>query len=322
MATYHNVRFAMVWDPKLRVCTDDELLFFFHLIQIERQNCAGIFRASVGQLCADFCGRFTEAQAKKCIDGLQDKSLLIYDEGWMWLIGTFKNLRSGNASTFVNAKRALEDCGSKLIFDSWWTKYANARHVKEWIGQMEWQGGDQSRNADVRVPTLIPERGPTDLMKESVDRVWTFYCQTMQFKGSLTDKRKGKILERLRETITDPTTGERRRMTVDDLMLAIVNCSMSDWHMGRDPKTAGHIYNSLEDNILKNLEQVEKWIREGSRPDARPAETLMETHKSATKTLDRMKEAERNAVGPEHAKAAIDDVMKKLGKPVKEEVFE
>lgn len=101
-----------------------------------------------------------------------------------------------------------------------------------------------------------------------VERVWAAYTEIMDSTLSLTAGRRNKILTRLRDKIIDRGTKKPRAVTPDDLIAAIRACRASAFHMGDNAHRTR--YNSLEDNILKNQEQMEKWLEKAARPVESP----------------------------------------------------
>src|SRR3990167_4238954 len=234
----------MFGNRKFKGLGDSAFLFFQYLIQYEKNNCAGVFRATASQLSAESEDRWTPAKCRELLEALVNANLVRADGDWIWVIGSFKRA-ARNPRAYASARTALIRCRAKMIFDAWFTKYGAADNVDKWVGPVTFRGEVADPEAVVGQPSpLDPIKASPNLMREEVETVWDFYQQTMLSHADLTPKRKKKILTRLTETIFDPQTGNKRRVTTGDLMLAISNCTKSDWHMGRDPKTNGHKYNS------------------------------------------------------------------------------
>lgn len=88
-----------------------------------------------------------------------------------------------------------------------------------------------------------PDRKPTP-----VQRVFNHWRQRLDHpKAKLEGKRKRLIASRLKD------------FSVDELFKAINGCAQSDWHMGRDPKTAGKRYDGIE-LILRDAAHIERFI--------------------------------------------------------------
>jgi hypothetical protein len=84
----------------------------------------------------------------------------------------------------------------------------------------------------------------------TLQKVWSFYCSTFYegrrgLKPKLTDARVKLI------------TGAVNEFGVDVVLDAIRGCSLSDWHMGRNPQ--GRVYNSIE-LILRDSRKVEMFV--------------------------------------------------------------
>ena len=308
----------MFGNRKFKGLGDSALLFFHYLIQYEKNNCAGVFRATASQLSAESEDRWTPAKCRELTEALVGANLVRADGDWLWVIGSFKRT-ARNPRAYASARTALIRCRSKMIFDAWFTKYGAADNVDKWVGPVTFRGEVADPEAVVGQPSpLDPIKASPNLMREEVETVWDFYQQTMLSHADLTPKRKKKILTRLTETIFDPQTGNKRRVTIGDLMLAISNCTKSDWHMGRDPKTNGHKYNSLEDHILATVEQMEKWLRYEGPGSVAPStpQPLPETPSK----VDRWKGKEAE---PTEVKGLLQGTLRKLQPETPtEEVFE
>ena len=98
--------------------------------------------------------------------------------------------------------------------------------------------------------------------QQALRNVFAYYVTVMRRNPkayTLTPLRQRKGLARLDDAL---------RMAHDsledavELMKAVVNeVAMSDWHMGRDPKTEGKTYCEWEDHLFRSTEQFEKWIQ-------------------------------------------------------------
>lgn len=314
---YQILESGMFSNRKFKGLPDSAVLFFNFLIQYEKNNCAGVFRATASQLSAESEDRWTPGKCRELLEALVGANLVRADGDWIWVIGAFKRT-ARNPRAYASARTSLLRCRSRMIFEAWFTKYGGADNVATWVGPLVFRGEADPEAVVGQPAALSPIRESPNLMKDEVESVWAFYQQTMSSHADLTPKRKKKILLRLAETIFDPTTGNKRRVTTGDLMLAISNCTKSDWHMGRDVKTGGHKYNSLEDHILANVEQFEKWLRyEG------PGSVAPTTPRPLPETPSKVDEWRGKQAGPEDVKGLLGGVLRDLqGTPPKEEVFE
>lgn len=314
---YQILESGMFSNRKFRGLSDSAFLFFHYLIQYEKNNCAGIFRATASQLSADSEDRWTPAKCREFTEALVKANLVRADGDWIWVIGSFKRV-ARNPKAYASARRGLIRCRSRRIFDEWFTKYSAMDNVDKWVGPVTFRGEADPEAVLGDPEPLEPIPGSPNLMAEAVDSVWAFYQQTMVSHADLTPKRKKKILLRLHDTIFDPQTGNKRRVTTGDLMLAIANCTKSDWHMGRDPKTNGHRYNALEDHILASTEQLEKWLRYEGPGSVAPA-----TPRPLPETLSKVEGWRGKQAGAEEVKGLLGGVLRDLQeRPPKEEVFD
>lgn len=176
------------------------------------------------------------------------------------MVNYFKYKPGGSQFVLMNARASLEACESKLIFDAWKKKYGGRENVIKVMGNMEFGGTSLHRTEEQAGVLEGIEGEPAEfhLHGAEVDAVWAHYQKRMVTERFLSPKARQKILERLRENIVE--NGVARSVTIKDLMRAISNCAKSDWHMGRDPKTKGVKFNSLETHILGDQTKFLTWL--------------------------------------------------------------
>ena len=257
-------------DAFVREITDSQALFFVYLISNPRQLPAGIFKASPEQMWSDFQRKSVSVKDIQAFLALfQERGKIVYDRGWCWIVNFVKHRREWNPGVIGGMRINLERVESRLIFDAWWDKYRNYQELGRIMGEVKFSGDPaQAPDSLAPVPAIERERAPRHLYKQQIEDVWAFWQQTMGVKATLTDTRRDKILSRFMDKITDPETGEVRATTLEDCFAAITACAASDWHMGRDAKTGGKAYHSLEQHIFRNLAQFEQWLGDGYRARA------------------------------------------------------
>jgi hypothetical protein len=94
---------------------------------------------------------------------------------------------------------------------------------------------------------------------EDLTTVWEYYLTAVDRNPkiySLTPKRKSMGLARLRECLH--RTGGDHPAAVELMKVAVDALAKSDFHMGRDPKTAGKKYCGWE-HLFRSTEQIERW---------------------------------------------------------------
>lgn len=84
----------------------------------------------------------------------------------------------------------------------------------------------------------------------TLQKVWDFYVETFS-----AGKRGMK--PRLTEARVRLITAAVNEFGADAVLAAIRGCSLSDWHMGRNPR--GAVYNSIE-LILRDAEHIERFV--------------------------------------------------------------
>lgn len=254
-------------DALIREVSDSQALFFIYLISNPRQLPAGIFKASPEQMWSDFQRQAVSVKdIKAFLASYQERGKVVYDRGWCWVVNFVKHRREWNPSIIAGMKVNLERIESRLIFDAWIDKYRNFQELGRAMGEIRFSGDPaQEPDSPIALPAIERERAPRHLYKQQIEDVWSFWQQTMGIKATMTDTRRDKILSRFVDKVTDPESGEIRATTLEDCFAAITACSASDWHMGRDPKTGGKVYNSLEQNIFRNLGQFEEWLGDAYR---------------------------------------------------------
>ena len=104
--------------------------------------------------------------------------------------------------------------------------------------------------------------GEKPQMAKALREVFSYYLTTMSrnpktYTFSQLRRRKG--MARLEEALRI-AHGSLEDAIV--LMKAVVDeVALSDWHMGRDPKTEGRTYCEWEDHLFRSTEQFEKWLQ-------------------------------------------------------------
>jgi DNA replication protein DnaT len=104
--------------------------------------------------------------------------------------------------------------------------------------------------------------GEKPQMAKALREVFSYYLTTMSrnpktYTFSQLRRRKG--MARLEEALRI-AHGNLEDAIV--LMKAVVDeVALSDWHMGRDPKTEGRTYCEWEDHLFRSTEQFEKWLQ-------------------------------------------------------------
>jgi len=100
-------------------------------------------------------------------------------------------------------------------------------------------------------------------LDQAIEGVWAYYIDKIgrnpkTYSPTATRKRKG--LARLRECLKK-TAGDIDA-AVGLMTLCVDMLAASDWHMGRDPRTAGKRYCEWEQHLFRSYEQMEKWWNE------------------------------------------------------------
>ena len=110
--------------------------------------------------------------------------------------------------------------------------------------------------------------------KAAVREVFDYYCQPGQTNRNpkiytLTPLRLRKGLARLQDALR---IAHGDLAGAVELMKAVVDeVALSDWHMGRNPRTEGKSYCEWEDHLFRSTEQFEKWVQrcqEAARKEA------------------------------------------------------
>lgn len=255
-------------DDRLRQCANDELLFFIYLVQHPKQTCAGIFRSTLEQLAADciryeapgkIAPRFTPKECQTLLAGLQRVDLVRHDGEWVWVVNMIK-YKTSTQQVYVNVKRALQRCRSRVIFDGFFEKHATYGRVQFYLGGLAY--GEDVPETPMAPPSVPP---PTpqgdDMLIQEVSAAFEHWKEVMdEPRAILTPMRKRKILDRFRDKIIDADTHEPRSVKVEDFFTAIDACAKSPWHMGKDPKTSGIRYNSIEKYICGSAEKFYGWL--------------------------------------------------------------
>lgn len=310
---FHFVKQGHFGDRLYRELSVAEGYFFEFLWQLPQLSCAGIGQLSLDMLAAESYGKFTAEDCRTLLAALQARSRVIYDDEWLWVVNYFKYKPGGSMFVLLNAKKSLVECESRLIFDGWQKKYAAMESVKKIMGKMvfAWDSPQTSEHAEYVLGGIEGEPEEMHLFAAEVEAVWKHYTKKMKTEGILTARRREKILERLREDIIED--GVPRTVGVQDLMRAISNCTKSHWHMGRDPKSQGHKYNSLEDNILVNQEKFLYWLRYDplAGKAALPAGEMVYREETPSPTAKWSGER----ASAEEVKAIVKRTVKKLGGP-------
>ena len=244
--------------------TDRELLFFMFLTINRFQSPAGIMPYTHEALWAEFRRKSTSVKdVATLLESLQSRGRILCDQGWLWVINAVKHRREWNPMVGQGIRKVLNRVTSRAIYDGWWKRYKHYTAVAQFVGETVFCGDPAAPEPEIRVEIeAIPK---TRLIFDGmVKDIWSFYCDVMDVKRTLTETHRVKILRRLQENITDPATGEVRKATVEDCFRAIRACSESDWHMGREGKGP---YNDLAANILRDQGQFERWLAKAAGLD-------------------------------------------------------
>jgi hypothetical protein len=92
-----------------------------------------------------------------------------------------------------------------------------------------------------------------------LDRVWDYYIATTgkdPVINTFTSRRRKLGKTRLHECLAKTKNNYDKAEQL--IKLAIDGIALSDWHMGRDPKTNGQGYCDWELNIFKSYETMER----------------------------------------------------------------
>jgi hypothetical protein len=313
---------STLWDDDYIVSLADsrQVLFFIFCVNNRRQTPSGFYRATPEQLWSDFRRSDVSVDdVRSWLLEFHEAGKVISDRGWMWVVNFVRHRRELNPAIARSIVTYLNTCSSRLIFDQWMKKYKNYSTLPEFFAELEKRGhvirfGGAEEATETAAPRIPAEKPEKHLFDNEVRDVWGFYCETMRVQMSLTPTRRDKIISRLKDKITDPETGQVRAATVADLLRAIRACANSDFHMGReDGKYRGKMFNVLEQNILKDQEQLEQWLSKGGAP-ARPTKPTKEPIRRPTK------EELRQQAGPvgefpkgaEEIKQTADRVLQKI----------
>jgi hypothetical protein len=269
-----------LWEDEYIVSLHDsrEVLFFIFCVINRRQSPAGVYRATPDQLWSDFRRPdVTVAEIEGWLQEFHEAGKVVSDGAWRWVVNFVRHRREINPSIAGAIVSYMNGCTSKLIFDAWVKKYRHYAMLPEFFDQLAKKGLELTYTGPEALggpaaPGIPAEKPAKHLFDDQVRDVWGFYCETMHLHLTLTDPRRDKIIDRLKDKITDPDTGQIRATTVNDLFRAIAACANSDFHMGREEgKTRGKLFNVLERNILKDQEQLEQWLSKSPPRAAAPA---------------------------------------------------
>jgi hypothetical protein len=96
-----------------------------------------------------------------------------------------------------------------------------------------------------------------------LDRVWDYYIATTgkdPVINTFTSRRRKLGKTRLHECLAKTKNNYDKAEQL--IKLAIDGIALSDWHMGRDPKTNGQSYCEWERNVFNSYETMERlWNR-------------------------------------------------------------
>ena len=283
-----NVLYLEFWHDRL-VQTSlaiDQAFFYLMLITRWPRSITGIVEVSVADLCYQFRPEeFPMERVLATLATLEETGRIIYDTGTLWTVNYFRwhTRRAPGKPALYGATiaRQLGTCHSRAIYDGWIKKYDGHPLMPSPLPPYRYRDAEpppwfsMGGPAPRKRPPLIPAAPapPAQMVPEvraDVQRVWDVYVEIMDSTMSLTATRRTKILARLSDKITDPTTKQVRRVTPDDLIAAIRACRASAFHMGDNDRRTR--YTSLEDNILKSQEQLEKWLEKAAL-NGRPSDT-------------------------------------------------
>lgn len=313
---FHYIQQGYFGDREYRLLSRDEGYFFCFLWQLPQLSAGGIGRISLAMMAAESYDKFPIEECQTLLGALQARHRLIYDDEWLWIVNYYKYKPGGSSMALLNAKSSLEECESRLIFDGWNKKYGHLERVKKHMGNLKFLAPERvpQQLAQGLLDGITAEPEELHLHRAEVDAAWAHYQKKMKTEAELTPKRRQRILERLRETIMED--GVPRIVQVEDLFRAITNCTKSDWHMGRDPKTNGHHYNSLEDHILTTQEKFLYWFTYDGRQPAPEGKTSPKgeiVYREESPSPSAKWSGERTS--PEDVKAIVRRTVKKLGGP-------
>jgi hypothetical protein len=107
-------------------------------------------------------------------------------------------------------------------------------------------------------------------LDKALREVFAYYLATMRRNPktyTFSPLRRHKGEARLEEALRI-ANGNLENAVV--LMKAVVDeVALSDWHMGRDPKTGGRAYCEWESNLFRSTEQFEQWLQKAQKAGVR-----------------------------------------------------
>jgi hypothetical protein len=139
----------------------------------------------------------------------------------------FAALASLEADGYIERQARVRDDGSRT----------SNRYVLP-VGRPPCHAGDGGLNPNRTQSESITEAVSPTLLPSPVVEVWATYAETMKVRRVMDAGDRQTIVAALKVA------------TVPECQRAIAGCSASDWHMGRDPQTAGKSYKQLS-QILK-----------------------------------------------------------------------
>ncbi len=126
----------------------------------------------------------------------------------------------------------------------------------------------------LETPALDDESAVTTsenpLWLKALKDVFAYYLAVMKrnpktYTFSALRRRKG--LARLEEALR--IAGGNLANAVELMKAVIDEVALSDWHMGRNPKTEGKAYCEWEDHIFRSTEQFEHWLQRAQEPSGK-----------------------------------------------------
>jgi hypothetical protein len=108
------------------------------------------------------------------------------------------------------------------------------------------------------------------LWLKALKEVFAYYLAVMKRNPktySFTALRRRKGLMRLEEALR--IAGGNLANAVELMKAVIDEVALSDWHMGRNPKTEGKAYCEWEDHIFRSTEQFEHWLQRAQEPSGK-----------------------------------------------------
>ena len=278
MSRYRVVDVNFWNDAKVRLLSQLAKLVLLFIMTHPSMTMLGAMRATMQGLAAELD---VEIEAfRKAFEEVLSIGVMRYDEraAFVWL----PNFLKYNKPQSPNVVRAwpdafdlLPECGlkyqllqslkafaegmSKGFTEAFEEVFAKAMANQE---QEQEQERTISSNADASAADLtsLPDASAQSNYTAAVAKVWEYYLAKANRNAktyAFTTARRKKGLSRLRECLAK--TGGDIEKAVQLMSVAIDALCMSDWHMGRDPKTNGIAYREWDEHLFGSYETMEKW---------------------------------------------------------------